>query len=177
MRDNKQWHYDWLTRALHWSIALLLIGLIGLGFYMVLIEGKADSRWYFNLHKSLGIIAGMLIFFRLFWRFTYIPAPLPLSIPRWQARTSRLIHVLLYVCMLLMPISGFMGASLGKYGIVFFGVQLPIWFNQRHDLSELFFEVHEWVAWIFVGLIVLHVFAAMKHLLVNKDRVFQRMWF
>ena len=177
MRDNKQWHYDTLTRVLHWSIALLLVGLISLGFYMVLMEGTPETRWYFNLHKSLGLIAAILIFFRLIWRLMHTPAPLPLSIPRWQARLSRLIHVLLYVCMILMPISGFMGASFGKYGILFFGIQLPTWVNQRQDLSEQFFEVHEWVAWILVGLIVFHFFAAMKHLLINKDKVFQRMWF
>ena len=63
-----------------------------------------------------------------------------------------------------------------KHGIIFFGVELPNWVNQSHAISEQFFEVHEVVAWILVGLIALHILAAIKHLVINRDKVFQRMW-
>lgn len=176
MESNKNWHYDTITRLLHWVIAFLLIGLISLGWYMMSIEDQPNSRWYFNLHKSFGLIAAILIFFRLIWRFTHKPAPLPASVPRWQARLSRAVHLLLYFCMIIMPITGFFGASFSKHSIIFFGVELPTWVNQSHTISKQFFEAHELIAWILVGLIVVHVLAAIKHLFINKDNVFQRMW-
>lgn len=177
MESNTNWHYDTITRLLHWVIALLLIGLISMGWYMTSIQDQPNSGWYFNLHKSFGIVAAMLIFFRLIWRFTHKPAPLPSSVPYWQAIVSRAIHFLLYFCMLIMPLSGFIGASFGKHGIVFFGVALPNWVNQSHAISEQFFEVHVVFSWILVGFIALHMLAAIKHLAINKDKVFQRMWF
>ena len=176
MENNKHWHYDVIARLLHWVIALLLIGLISLGWYMTSIKGEPNSGWYFNLHKSFGLIAAMLIFFRVFWRFTHKPAPLPSSVPHWQAIIARAIHLLLYFCMLIMPITGFIGASFGQYGVAFFGVELPHWVHPNHAISKPTFEVHEVVAWILVGLIALHILAAIKHLVINKDKVFQRMW-
>lgn len=176
MESNKNWHYDTITRLLHWVIALLLIGLISIGWYMMSIEDQPNSGWYFNLHKSFGLIAAILIFFRLVWRFSHKPAPLPSSVPHWQTIVSRGIHLLLYFCMLIMPITGFIGASFSKHGIIFFGVELPNWVNQSHAISKQFFEVHEVVAWILVGLIALHILAAIKHLVINRDKVFQRMW-
>ncbi|EHL28971.1 cytochrome b/b6 domain-containing protein [Legionella drancourtii] len=63
MESNKNWHYDTITRLLHWVIAFLLIGLISLGWYMMSIEDQPNSRWYFNLHKSFGLIAAIFNFF------------------------------------------------------------------------------------------------------------------
>ena len=176
MEINKHWHYDIITRLLHWVIALLLIGLISLGWYMTSIEDQPNSGWYFNLHKSFGIIAAILIFFRLFWRLTHKPAPLPSTIPHWQAISARAIHFLLYFCMLIMPITGFLGSSFSQYGVVFFGLELPRWVHESHGISHPLFEVHEVVAWVLVGLVTLHILAAIKHLVINRDKVFQRMW-
>ena len=177
MNNNSHWRYHKIARVIHWLMALLLIGLIGLGWYMVSIEDQPNSAWYFKLHKSFGLVAAMLVFFRLIWRFRHQPAPLPSSVPFWQAKLSRTIHFLLYLCMLVMPMTGFIGASLSNYGAGFFGIELAGWIKQNHPLSEQFFNVHGVIAWILVGLITLHSLAAMKHLLINKDKVFQRMWF
>lgn len=175
--NSKVWGYDVFSKLLHWILALLLVGLIGLGWYMMEIEDQPGSAWYFNIHKSFGLIAATLILLRLLWRLSHKPAPLPDSVPSWQAKSSRFIHFLLYVCMLVMPLTGFLGASFSKYGIAFFGHQLPEWTVKNHDIAEQFFEIHETFAWILVVLVILHVLAALKHLIINKDGVFQRMWF
>lgn len=174
--NKKMWHYDSLTILLHWTIAFLLIGLIILGLYMISIEKQPNSGWYFNAHKSFGLVAAALILLRLFWRLNHKPAPLPTTVPLWQAKITRLIHWLLYICIIIMPVTGFLGASFSKHGVIFFGLQVPTWVNQNHGIAEQFFEVHKFVAWILITLIVLHVLAAFKHLFINKDKVFQRMW-
>lgn len=169
--------YDPISKLFHWTIALLIIGLISLGLYMTSISNDPGRAWYFNLHKSLGIIAGILILLRILWRSKHKPHPLPKSVPLWQAKLARFIHLLLYVCMVGMPLTGFIGASFGKHGISFFGWPLPVWTAKNSFIAEQLFETHEIIAWILIGLIVLHVLAAFKHLLWNKDGVFQRMWF
>lgn len=173
----KVYQYDLIAKLLHWTLALLLLGLVGLGWYMLSIENQPGSGWYFALHKSLGLIAATLILLRLIWRFAHSPAPLPTSVPLWLAKIARGIHWLLYVCMILMPLTGFIGASFSKHGVAFFGWQFPAWVEQNHTISEFFFNVHGIVAWVLVALIALHVLAAFKHLFINKDGVFQRMWF
>jgi cytochrome b561 len=78
--------------------------------------------------------------------------------------------------MLIMPITGFIGASFGKHGVAFFGINLPNWLTPNQAISSQLFEVHVVVSWILVGLIALHILGALKHLLINKNKVFQRMW-
>jgi cytochrome b561 len=168
--------YSLISKLLHWILAALLIGLIGLGWYMTSIENQSRD-WYFNLHKSFGLVAAFLILLRIIWRLKHKPAPLPNSVPIWQAKISRLIHFLLYICIIFMPMTGFIGACYSKSGIKFFGIQLPTLVNKNREIANVFFNIHGVIAWILVCLIALHILAAIKHLLINKDGVFQRMWF
>jgi len=175
-KRNEHWHYDVISRHLHWTLALLIIGMISVGWYMMSIADSPDSRVYFNLHKSFGIITGLLVLLSVIWRIKHKPAPLPLSIALWQVRLARLVQMLLYVCIMMMPVTGFLGASYGRHGIAFFGWQIPTWLTQNTGLSKQLFEIHGIVVWVLVGLIAVHVLAAFKHLLMDKDGVFQRMW-
>jgi cytochrome b561 len=162
---------------LHWVLAILFFAMIGLGWYMMSIEDEPGSGWYFDLHKSLGIVAAVLILVRAAWRLANTPDALPFNVARWQAAGSRAIHRLLYVAMVAMPLVGIAGAMLSKSGVIFFGSTMPRLFTPNHDLAEIFFTAHSIVAWALVGLISIHVLAALKHLVIDKDGVFQRMWF
>ena len=87
--------------ALHWMIALLLLGQFAFGLMLDDIPRGTPARGYYvNLHKSTGILIGLLILLRLGWRLTHTPPPLPNSMPRWQRRAARASHIALYACML-----------------------------------------------------------------------------
>lgn len=177
LNQRDVFQYDLVAKILHWILALLLIGMLILGWYMVSIGLEPRSDWYFNLHKSLGIIAGVLILFRLCWRLFHRPGPYSEMIPLWQVKASRVVHWLLYTFMILMPLTGFLGASLNKYGVAFFGLPISIGLNINVDASNQLFTIHGYLAWILLTLIILHILAALKHLFINKDNVFKRMWF
>jgi cytochrome b561 len=168
--------YSDFPKLLHWVIAAIVIGLLCLGWYMVSVENQPGSDKYFDLHKSFGLIAATLIAVRIVWRFNYQPRPIP-SIPHWQEKLVRSSHLLLYGFMVAMPLTGFLASSLSEYGVAFFGRQLPSWIHQNKSVSEQLFTIHGYLAWGFAGLIIVHILAALKHLLINKDDVFQRMWF
>lgn len=169
--------YTPLAVALHWALAVLIIGMTGLGWYMMSIEDDPGSDWFFNLHKSIGIVIVGLVVLRLVWRLLNRPAPLPASMASWEVMASKIGHGLLYAAMVAMPFFGLIGSMLSKRDLLFFGIPLPRVFQDNHDLAETFFDAHSVTAWIFVGLIALHALAGLKHLVVNKDGVFQRMWF
>lgn len=170
------WRYAAPAMLLHWLLALLVVILVSVGWYMLKIEKDPASAWYFDKHKSLGMIAFVLVLLRIWWRAGHRPAPLPATVPRWQVVLAHLTEWSLYGCLFLMPILGFLGASYSEEGVTFFGAPLPAWVPQNHDRSEFLFSLHIGLAWVMVALIALHVAGALRHLLIDRDGVFQRMW-
>jgi cytochrome b561 len=171
------WRYSSTAIVLHWLLAALIVFLLGLGWWMMTIEKEPGSATYFDLHKSLGFIVLALVAIRIAWRATHRPEGLPDAVPAWQARASEALHWALYATMIVMPIVGYLGASFQKHRPEFFGLPTPAWATPNHDVSESFFTVHAITAWVLVVLVSLHVLAGLKHLLIDRDRVFQRMWF
>lgn len=169
-----EWRYNVPARVLHWMIAMMIAVMATLGWYMMSIEKLPQSGWYFDLHKSLGLITISLIVLRLFWRLSHTPQPLPQRVSAWQARLSTWTHRLLYLLMITVPSAGMLGALFSEDGLAFFGALLPRP-TPNHDLSELFFNIHGILIWCLVGVVVLHVAAALKHQLIDHDGVFRRM--
>jgi len=76
-----------------------------------------------------------------------------------------------------MPVSGYLGSSFTKYPILYFGTRLPHWGWDSPALKELCSQVHYWTVMLFITLIAIHIGAAAKHWLVDRDGVVARMWF
>src|SRR5262245_39977415 len=131
---------------------------------------------WFNLHKSIGLTIGVLVVVRLAWRLAHPPPRLPAAMPRWQIRLAQVNHALLYFCMITMPLAGYLGSTFSGYPIRYFGMTLPGWGWKDDALKDFFSAVHLATAIVFILLISLHVLAALKHLMIERDRVFSRMW-
>ena len=162
---------------LHWLIALCIIAQIALGLWMIGIpkDPPGIRAWWFNIHKSIGLTLGLLILVRVGWRFAHRAPPLPATLPLWERIAATANHHLLYVCMVLMPVSGYLGSSFTKYPIVYFGTRLPHWGWDAPELKELCSTVHLTTVTILIGLIALHIAAALKHRFVDRDGIMQRM--
>jgi cytochrome b561 len=161
--------------ALHWLSAVLILGMLCLGFWMVGIPRNTPARGFtFNLHKSFGVVIGMLVLARVVWRLSH-PAPrLPIGMPRWQAALAKVNHFLLYACIVLQPLTGYLGSSFNRYGVKVFGVALPQWGWEDKALREAFATIHGGLAITLSILIAVHVLAACQHL-VRRDGIFERM--
>ncbi len=162
--------------ALHWLVALAVAGQIGLGWFLDEVpRGTPDRTLWINLHKSTGIVLGILILLRLAWRITHKPPPLPLTMPRWERLAASTNHALLYVCLVGMPLAGYIASNHSRFGIRFFGIPLAPWGRDDRAIYSVFNGLHEVLSWLLVALIALHLAAALKHALIDRDGVLQRM--
>lgn len=162
--------------VLHWVVAVLVIGMLALGYFMEGIPRRTPERAFFvNLHKSLGLLTALIVLARIGWRARHPPPPLPASMPRWEAGAARWSHRLLYAGIVVQPVAGYLSSSFNRFGVRFFGLPLPQWGWDDPQLRQLFLSVHVVVAMTLVVLIVVHVLAALKHLVVSRNQVFQRM--
>jgi cytochrome b561 len=161
---------------LHWIVAFLIIGLIVLGWYMVGLPKNTEERaFFFNLHKSLGLTTAILIAIRLFWRLTHQVPSLPVSLPLWQRRAAITVHFLLYGCMVLMPLSGYLQSSFSAYPPKFWGLSLPPWGWEDKNLRAVFNNVHATLGYFLVVLIVVHVAATLHHMYRGNRIIVARM--
>ena len=160
---------------MHWLLALLLVGMAAVGWYMMTIEHEPPGRQLIALHKSFGLVVLALVAVRLLVRLANPPMALPGSVPPWQRRLSSVTQTVLYVLMLAIPLAGYVGASYSKAGVPFFGIATPQWAAPNHDLAENLFEVHSTLVWVLVAAAALHVVGALKHRFIDKDGIFERM--
>ncbi len=175
-RTNSPAGYPRRAVLLHWTVALLIITLLASGWYMVGIARNTPERaFFFNLHKSLGIIAAMFIVALIAWRIRHQAPPLPATMPRWERLAAALNHRLFYVFMVLMTVAGYLTSSFSKYGPKLFGIPLPHWGWEDAALRGDFAAIHRVTALVFAVLIAIHIAAALKHLWLDKDGVFERM--
>ena len=169
--------YTMTAIVLHWLIAVAVIGLIGWGWWMQTIPKlpvgpRVDA---FNLHKSIGMTVLLLMLVRIGWRARHLPPPF-MPMPQWQAQLAQAVHVLLYVCLIVQPLSGYLGSAFSGYPVRFFGIVLPAWATKHDTLKDAFSVVHLVNSWLLVVALVLHVAGTVKHALLERDGSFWRMW-
>ncbi|QQC65611.1 cytochrome b [Paraburkholderia ginsengisoli] len=168
--------YAGVQIALHWLIALGILGLLAVGFYMVgLPKGLPVKATIINLHKSLGLTVFLLVLLRIVALAAYNRPPLP-PMRAWQRAAARITQGLLYVAMIVMPLAGYLGSSFNRFGTRFWGIPLPKWGWDDPHLRKLFFGIHEVAAYVLIALIVLHVAGALKHQWIDRDNLLARMW-
>lgn len=168
--------YTRVAAVLHWAIAILVAGLIIVGFYMTDLPRQTDARReLFNLHKSVGLLVLALMVLRLAWRLTHRPPPLT-GVGLLNARLAGAVHGLLYLFLLAQPLSGYIASVYGKYGVKFFGLPLPAWGHDAPAIREPFLQVHHAVAVVLVTLIAAHLIGSVWHALQGRTDILRRMW-
>lgn len=168
--------YPISVAILHWIVAAGTLALIATGAYMVDLPRNTEQRAiWFNLHKSLGILTAAVSVALIVWRFRHRPPALPSTMPRWERRAAAANHALFYILMVTVAATGYLTSSFSKYGPKLFGIPMPHWGWDDPVLRGHLADWHRAAAWIFAALIALHVLAALKHLVFDRDGVFQRM--
>ena len=178
--------YSAVAIALHWTIALLILSNIGIAWYFNTLHGM-DKIAPVQLHKSIGITVLLLSLARIAWRLAVPPPPPPPGQPAWERFAAATVHLLFYGVMIGMPLSGWAMSSASPlihafpitlYGVIPWPAIAPL-ANLPHDQMKqahaVFSLFHHTVAKLTYGLVALHVAAALKHQIIDRDGVLGRM--
>ena len=173
---NTRDHWGGVSKLLHWTTLLLLVWIGWLGLTMGDMPNTPDKIATYALHKSIGITILILVAIRIGWRlYAGAPDAVP-GTPRWQARIASLTHLALYGLLLAMPLSGWIMNSASGYPLQWFGLfNLPAIAGRDQELRELASNLHEWLFWAIVTLVVAHAAAAFYHHLFQQDTTLTRM--
>ena len=168
--------YTATAKSLHWLMALLLMGLLVLGFYMHDLPLSPEKLQLYAWHKWAGVTAFLLVWLRLFWRATHRPPALPASMPRHIQLAAHAGHALLYLLMIAIPLSGWLMSSAKGFQTVWFGVlPIPDLLDKDKALGDLLAMVHQWLNLAFVAVLAGHMAAALTHKFIDKDDILDRM--
>jgi cytochrome b561 len=168
--------YTGTAKALHWLMALLIIGLFALGQYMSDLSMSPRKLLLYSWHKWVGVTVFFLLLVRIGWRVTHQPPALPEQMSKLQRLASHIGHALLYLLMLAIPISGWLMSSAKGYQTVWFGMlPIPDMLGKDKQLGDALAELHGALNGLLMLIVVVHVLAALKHHFIDRDHVLRRM--
>jgi len=162
--------------TLHWLMALLVFVTFPVGLVMHEMALSPGKLRLLSYHKWLGVTVFILVMVRLLWRASHQPAPLLATMPHWQRVAANAVHVLLYGLLFAIPLSGWLMSSAKGFQTVYLGLlPLPDLIPKDKVLGDALFALHEVLNITLLGLVIVHVAAAIKHQFVDRDGTLARM--
>ena len=162
--------------ALHWLVFVLIACGFTLGLTMTDMPLSPLKLKYYSWHKWIGVTVFMLAAVRAAWRLSHDVPPAPAAMPAWQRAAATALHALLYVLILVIPVSGWLHSSATGVPTVYLGLlQLPDLLARDKALAEVLKYVHFALNCTLFALVAIHVGAALKHHYIDRDDVLLRM--
>ncbi len=173
---NDENRYGAVAQAFHWLTVVLVFALVGIAMYMDDLPLGPEKIRVFNLHKSIGVTVLALTVLRLLWRQVSPKPALPAGMKQWEWMAAHIGHLLLYVLLIVQPAIGIVHSWSANFPVVVFGLfTMPNLTGPNPGLKEILEEVHSSVGWGLVGLVLVHIAAALRHHFILKDDVLRRM--
>ncbi|MBF0126763.1 MAG: cytochrome b [Magnetococcales bacterium] len=169
--------FDPVARLMHWTMAAMLVVMVGLGFYAISLT-YYDPLYHRSVfwHRSLGVLSLGVWLIRISWRLTHPAPPLP-DMPMWEQKSAMATHLALYLLMALLPVTGYLLSTADGRGVSVFGwFEFPALLPAAKGREEWSGTAHLVLALGFCGLVTLHLLAALKHHFIDRDGLLRRMW-
>lgn len=169
-----------VTRLLHWTVALLVIGMIAAGLYAVSLDTStpAGDQAFFaviDLHKSFGLVVLMLMAVRVVWRLSEQALVWLPTTPLWEKVLAYSSQALIYIGLFVMPVSGFLWATAFGEPMRLFGFKLPGIIHLKGPAATLAKHVHVITAFVLIAIVSLHIAGALKNHFINRNDVLRNM--
>ncbi len=156
-------------------MALIILGLVLVGFYMKALPYSPEKLDIYAVHKSFGLLILWMVGLRILWRlWTKPPAPQK-NHESWEKILAHIAHITLYVAMIGMPLTGWLMSSAGEYPVPFFGIKMPDLVSKNPDLAKLMNSTHTIIGYVLILTIFLHAAGALKHHFIDRDETLIRM--
>ncbi len=184
---NTATRWGWPAKLLHWVLALLIFGLLGLGTYMTSLELGLERLKLTQIHKSFGFVVFWLAVIRVVWRKFGGPAPEHLETSKpWERFVSSATHVGMYILMFMIPLTGWLMSSASPFNdadsyiyipnMVFGLFEMPDPISPGDaKLSKMLGVVHRYAGYALAALLFVHLAAAFKHHFILRDPILTRM--
>jgi cytochrome b561 len=170
-------NYGLIAKLSHWLIAVLIIALLGIGWWMV--DLNYYDPWYHEAltwHKSLGLIVGFVVIFKLFSDLVNASPEPQASLSSFERIASRFVHYFLRLTMLVIPATGYLiSTSEGAVIDVFDWFSVPVLLEVNNRIRDIAIEFHYYFAYATLALVVLHIAAALKHQFIDHKGTLKRM--
>lgn len=166
--------YPLIIRWLHRIIALLIIGMIVLGWYVSTLDYE-NTHYQFlrQLHRTVGLALFPLGIAQII-AYTTLPRPaLAPTLKTWERRLAKLTHMFLLYVVIAIPVAGYLMS--GDKLVILGDINIPVLHELKKSQRSALFEVHEMLAWTTAALVGLHVVAALKHHFIDKDDTLKKM--
>jgi cytochrome b561 len=173
--DDTRRRFDIITIGLHWATVTLIVGMFA-SASMLLSSDREHAAILLTVHRSLGVVTWAVAIVRLGWRlsYAYLP-PFPRDMPKVQQRLAKISEYGLYALLLFQPLTGLAQSLARGRHFTLFAWQVPKVMAGDKPFTVLFHQIHTFSAWVLLGLIGLHVLAALFHRFVLRDEVLQSM--
>lgn len=169
-------HYTAVAKSLHWLMALLILGMLALGFFMTGLPLSPDKLQYYAWHKWAGVSVFLLVWVRLAWRLMFPPPAMPAGMSQRVKLAAHAGHWALYGLMVAIPLTGWLMSSAKGFQTVWFGLlPLPDLLGKDKALGEQLAQLHWALNVGFVLLIAGHLAAALHHHFARQDDTLRRM--
>lgn len=170
--DGMERRHSASLRIAHWVIALLVFLTWPLGLMIGFVKDAVKLDFYL-VHESLGFLVLWLMLVRLGIRLT--GGAVRVEAPRHEKIAAESVHGLLYLFLILMPVSGFLATNAHGFPLKWFGL-FEVWspIGKMPDIAVTLSAIHEWSAWILLALFALHIAAALFHHVVRRDATLYR---
>ncbi|MEA3026135.1 MAG: hypothetical protein QOF91_1420 [Alphaproteobacteria bacterium] len=180
MLGNSDNTWGWPARLLHWIGAILIVLLLGHGWWMTHMAPRPDRLAHYAGHAGLGYDLLALLILRLLWRWTHAVPALPADLQSWERVSARAGHIGLYLLMLAASLTGW--ALAGTFRTPLdkdaFGLPVPlIYVSEDRAMHGLFENSHKILSYLLAALVVVHIAGALRHHFVKHNDVLRRMWF
>jgi len=180
MIGNSRTAWGWPAVLLHWIGALLILLLLGHGWWMTHLAPRPDRLAHYAGHAGLGYDFLALLILRLLWRWTHVVPDPPADTKRWERLAAQAAHIGLYVLMFAATLTGW--ALAGTFRTPLnkdaFGLPVPsIFISQDRDTHHLLENSHKILAYLLAALILVHIGGALRHRFIKRNDLLRRMWF
>ena len=170
--QNTEARYGAVAILLHWLMAILLLGLLIMGFYMVSLPDVGFDSTKLNLifyHKAVGIGVLILLALRLAWRIINVVPDLASTLPEWQQISARVVHLTFYAVITALPLTGWIMSSAAAVPVKLGHYTLPDVVFPNESLYRQMIALHSTFGYLLSVLIVIHAAAALRHHFGLKD--------
>lgn len=174
---NDKTTFDPVAKTLHWLIAIMVILVLIFGMLMEDLPNPEKAEAIMG-HSGIGLLVLILGLVRVYWRRTHEPPALPGGMKPWEAKLSKINTSLLYILIIYQPTMGLLHAAtyvdfdVRPFGLFNASALLP----SSEAITRIFHIAHSLGSKLLLLVVLLHIIAAFKHLIVDRDRVFQRMF-